>query len=235
MAKALPPFLGDMATATWAVMLFPDDPLKARALAIYAFGLYRHELEALGDPFLDERCRAALDNLGPPTLSPGELETRILGGLAVGEVVKILWASVCTCPELASWKRAIEIVAEEMRGFKSDKTKLTLNLKLFGPVQHLWGAYGVRGRTLNTGLHGAHEMEAFLAEATDLLSELRTWRDRRPNRYRATDRLAVIEFGPWEGWTPPPPASDGRPHTIAKIKLVPKHLDMLRGIKGPST
>ena len=83
MAEALPRFLGDMATATWAVMLFPDDLAKARALAVHAFGLYRRELEALGDPLLNERSRSALDNLGPPVLSSEEIEKRILGGLAV--------------------------------------------------------------------------------------------------------------------------------------------------------
>jgi hypothetical protein len=165
-----------------------------------------------------------LDALGRE-VSNEEIETQKLHGFRAGEVVKILWALICSRPDTASWDSAIWVVEDAWagEGHKSGRSTFRADLSEMRPVLYLWGAFALRDYQLladpNVGYDGLDDLAAFISEAMALRQQLCRWRD---GRNTSDMLLAGDAFGPWIGWQPHEPRP-GWPETgrIYPISLPP--------------
>jgi hypothetical protein len=137
---------GDVCGSLLGAMLFPSDPAKADTYAAQLLTKrplqdYRragHGLSLTQEiTFLDAPGRE---------VSSQEIETQKLHGFRAGEVVKILWALICSRPDIASWDSAIWVVEDAWagEGHKSGRSTFRADLSEMRPVLHLWGALALR-------------------------------------------------------------------------------------------
>jgi hypothetical protein len=169
---------GDVCGSLLGAMLFPCDPAKADTYAAQLLTKgplqdYRragHRLSLTQEiTFLD-----ALDR----GISIQEIETQKLHGTRAGEVVKILWALICSRPEMASWDSAIWVVEDAWagEGHKSGRSTFRADLSEMRPLLHLWGALALRDYQLladpSVGYDGLDDLGAFMSEAMELRQQL---------------------------------------------------------------
>jgi hypothetical protein len=189
-------------------MLFPNDPIKADTFG--AKLLTKGPLQAYrraGFALSLTRDLAFYDAVDRE-LSSSEIEAKELRGQRVGDVVKTLWALICSHPELASWDCAISIVEDESfaGGIQISRATLRACLSEMSAVLHLWGAFALREYQFradpNVGYDGLDDLAAFMTEAMTLLQQLYIWRDGRKRPHKL---LAGEAIGPWIGWQPHEP------------------------------
>ena len=220
----LPVYRGDVGSLL-AAMLFPTDRAKADTFSarLLTEGPLQDYLRA-GYTFSSTRHIAFLDALGREPSSK-EIETQKLHGNRAGEVVKTLWALMCSRPDIASWDFAISVVEDAAAdaGLKTSRATFRAHLSEMRAVLHLWGALALRDYQLladpNVGYDGLDDLAAFMGEAMALRQQLCLWRNRRN---KSDTLLAGDAFGPWLGWQPHEPRS-GWPDTgrLFHISLPP--------------
>jgi len=76
-------------------------------------------------------------------MTEAEVEARRLRGIRVGEVVKALWALICSHPQVASWDSAIFVVENYPEQTRVGRASLRADLSLLRSVSHWWGAYAL--------------------------------------------------------------------------------------------
>jgi hypothetical protein len=186
-------------------MLFPSDPAKADTCSaqLVTKGPLQDYLR-VGHTFSLTREISLLDALGRE-ISSKEIETQKLHGHRAGEVVKALWALICSRPDIASWDSAIW-VAEDVSadaGLKTGRATFRADLSEMRAVLHLWGALALRDYQLladpSVGYDGLDDLTAFMSEAMALRQQMCQWRD---GRNKPDTLLAADAFGPWIGWQP---------------------------------
>jgi hypothetical protein len=221
----LPVYRGDVCGSLLGAMLFPCDPAKADT---YAAQLLRkgplQDYRRAGHRLSLTQEITFLDALGRE-ISSQEIETQKLHGTRAGEVVKILWALICSRPGIASWDFAIWVVEDAWagEGHKSGRSTFRADLSEMRPVLHLWGALALRDYQLladpSVGYDGLDDLTVFMSDAMALRLQLCQWRD---GRNQPDTLLAVDAFGPWIGWQPHEPRP-GWPDTgqIYPISLPP--------------
>jgi hypothetical protein len=201
-------YRGDVCGSLLGAMLFPNDAAKADT--------YSAQLLPKGS--LQDYRRAGhrlsltqeitfLDALGRE-ISSREIETQKLHGNRAGEVVKVLWALICSRPDIASWESAIWVVEDAWAGerHKAGRTTVRADLTEMRAVLHLWGAFALRGYQFladpSVGYDGLDDLAAFMSEAMALRQQLCLWRNGRntPDKLLAGDA-----FGPWSDWQRPEP------------------------------
>ena len=108
----LPVYRGDVCGSLLGAMLFPSDPTKADTCSaqLLTKGPLQDYLRA-GHTFSLTREIGLLDALGRE-ISSKEIETQKLRGHRAGEVVKALWALICSHPDIASWDTAISVAED---------------------------------------------------------------------------------------------------------------------------
>jgi hypothetical protein len=120
--RPLPIFCGDACSSVFGVMLWPDDLSRAERFAAYHLTRGRDGREPRS-PFLaygvaghDEFTGSLASALARGDMSDRDVEARCLRGLRAGEVVKTLWALICSQPAVASWDAAIQVVEDATIG-----------------------------------------------------------------------------------------------------------------------
>src|SRR5262249_21085287 len=232
----LPVYRGDVYGSLLGAMLFPSDPAKADTCA--AKVLTKGPLQAYrqaGYKFSLTQDITFLDALGRE-ISSKEIETQKLHGFRAGEVVKILWALICSRPDIASWDSAIWVVEDAWagEGHRAGRATFRANLSEMRAVLHLWGAFALRDYQLladpSVGYDGLDDLAAFMSEAMALRQQLCRWRD---GRNTSDTLLAGDAFGPWIGWQSREP-QPGWPDTgrIYHVSLAPSVRVPLRRPSG---
>jgi hypothetical protein len=204
----LPVYGGDVCGSLHGAMLFPSDPAKAETCAakLLTKGPLQNYLRA-GYRRSPIKEIAFVDALGRE-ISAKEIESQRLRGNRAGEVVKILWALICSRPELASWDSAIWVVEDAWagEGHKAGRATFRADLSEMRSVLHLWGASALRDYQIladpNVGYDGLDDLAALMSEAMALRQQLCLWRD---GRNTSDTLLAGDAFGPWIGWHPHEP------------------------------
>jgi hypothetical protein len=99
----LPVYRGDVYGSLVGAMLFPSDPPKADTFSaqLLTKGSLQDDRRA-GYRFSTTQEITFLDALGRE-ISSKEIKTQKLHGTRAGEVVKTLWALICSRPDIASW------------------------------------------------------------------------------------------------------------------------------------
>jgi hypothetical protein len=193
----------DLYGSLCAAMLFPNDPAMAESFcaAHLMKGPLQNYLRA-GHALSGAR-QAALFDARDREISSNEIKRQELHGHRAGEVVKSLWALICSHPDVASWEGAIRLVSAQIN---VSRATLRSNLSEMRRVLHLWGAWTLRESEWlddpNVAYDWANDLVAFTTEAMTLLQQLRMWRDGRDQ----PDLLLAGEmFGPWPDWEPHQP------------------------------
>jgi len=229
----LPVHQGDVCGSLLGAMLFPNDRAKAESYAAQL--LTKRPLQdylqagygfAFPIPFLDALGR---------DLSSKEIERQTLHGQRVGEVVKTLWALICSHPDIASWDSAICVVedASVAVGLQTSRATLRAHLAELRAVLHFWGAFALRNYQFivepTVGYNGMDDLRAFVSEAMALLQQLCHWRNSRnmPDKLLAGDVV-----GPWIGWDPHQPQS-GWPDT-GRLYAISLHPGVRVPVRRPS-
>src|SRR5262249_9597692 len=193
----------------------PSDPAKAETCAaqLLTKGPLQDYLRA-GYKFSLKRDITFLDALGREIssreISSNEIETQKLHGNRAGEVVKILWALICSRPAVPSWGSAIWVVEDAWagEGHKAGRSTFRADLSEMRAVLHLWGALALRDYQLladpNIGYDGLDDLAALMSEAMALRQQLCRWRD---GRNKPDKLLGGDTVGRWIGWQP----HEGRP------------------------
>jgi hypothetical protein len=164
-----------------------------------------------------------LFNVRDREVASNEIATQERHGAWVGEVVKTLWALICSQPSIASWERAIREIQNQRACAGGTISRATLRacLSEMRPALHLWGAGALRERRWlddpNVGYDRIDDLSAFMTEAMTLLQQLCIWRD---GRDQPDLLLAGAMFGPWPESHEPRP---GWPRTggIYRISFAP--------------
>jgi hypothetical protein len=142
----LPVYRGDVCGSLLGAMLFPTDPAKADTCSaqLLTKGHLQDYLRAGYRSSLTQEI-ALVDALGRET-SAKEIETQKLHGFRAGEVVKILWALICSRPDIASWDSAISVVEDIWagKGHRAGRTTFRADVSEMRAVLHLWGAFALR-------------------------------------------------------------------------------------------
>jgi hypothetical protein len=220
----LPVYRGDVCGSLLGTMLFPNDPARADTCAAQLLRGPLQEYLRAGYKFSLTQVITFLDALGRE-ISSKEIETQKLHGNRAGEVVKILWALICSRPDVASWDSAIWVVEDTWtgEGRRAGRATFRADLSEMRAVLHLWGALALRDYQLladpNAGYDGLDDLAALMSEAMALRQQLCLWRD---GRNKPDTLLAGDAFGPWTGWQPHEPRP-GWPDTgrIYAISLPP--------------
>jgi hypothetical protein len=204
----VPVYHDDIYGSLRAAMFFPNDRAKAESFcaAHLMKGPVQNCLQA-GHTLSGERL-IALFNARDREISSNEIATQERHGGVAGEVVKSLWALICSHPDIASWERAIRVIQNQRACAGSTINRATLRacLSKMRPVLHLWGALALREHQWldnpNVGYHRLDDLSAFMTEGMTLLHQLCIWRDHR----KQPDLLLAGEmFGPWPDWEPHEP------------------------------
>lgn len=218
----LPVYRGDVCGSLLGAMLFPGDAAKADTYSakLLTKGPLQDYLRA-GHTFSLTRNISHLDALGRE-ISSKKIETQKLHGRRAGEVVKILWALICSRPDIASWESAIWVVEDAWagEGHRAGRTTVRTDLTEMRAVLHLWGALALRDYRFlvdpNVGYDGLDDLAALMSEAMELRQQLCLWRD---GRNTSDTLLAGDAFGPWIGWQRPEPRpgwpDTGRLHAVS--------------------
>jgi hypothetical protein len=203
----LPIFYGVPNLSLRAVMIFPNDLAKAKALVgwklaggpLGAFGARGHFLPAA--EIVDIAADAALFSDYSDEAKQNEWK-----GSAVGSVVTTLWVLIHQETKRASLERAIQR-AEKLgieHGCRTSKSSLRAYLREFSPVLHLWGAWQLRKCRWfvdnAVGYTASIDARFFVAESLLFLRMLREWSERRAF---PEDILSSAKFIGGMNWMPP--------------------------------
>src|SRR5438094_6054203 len=109
----MPVYHGDIYGSLCAAMLFPNDRTKAESFcaAHLMKGPVQNYLQA-GHTLSKERLVALFD-ARDREISSNEIATQEWHGAVAGEVVKTLWALICSHPDIASWEYAIRVIQNQ--------------------------------------------------------------------------------------------------------------------------
>jgi hypothetical protein len=219
--------------ATLGVMFYPaiegDDPPKARAFAAQWLATPLSRYHEAGHRLTYEALARIAADSGE---SLDDLDDRIWGGTATGELFKTLFTLANSSPALASWNNAIRIaeLGATRSKRKGSRTELWSAKRRFLSVAHLWGAYSIRGGEFSErpelGYDGYDDFQSFLTEAEILRQWGQGW---RPPRERSSPFLPPDVWRPPENWRPPT-RQVGWPNTgvIPQLRLPD---DLLAGLR----
>lgn len=203
----IPVLLGETFRSTLAVMLFPDDPSKARTW--HATELSKGTLQAYleaGHSF-DDRLPDFLNAVGGANVGSREPGTRFAGAMLAADVFKVLWAQICQDDEGASWASAIAHVCDSTSAKEAgSQSHIRKQLRRFAPVLHLWLGWQLAE-------HPCREQE-FFDIGYPILFAARAWAAARPTSF-AESYLSVQEYGPW-----PELAKDMHQHGGSRLRLI---------------
>ena len=218
-------------SATLGVMLYPDDPAKARAFAAQFLAKPYREFRAAGHRLSHEAVEQLLIDSGERLR---DLDARWWQGTAAGELLKTLFALYNTRPALASWNNALRIARATAinSSAKGARTELRAALQTFLPVAHLWGAWRIRNGQfhsmhLEIGNDGYADFLSFLSEAEQLREWGQSWQQPRA---KSKPPLPAEVWRVPEGWQPPVPDYDW-PLRAAQLPILTIPEDLLRGLK----
>lgn len=209
--RPLPIYFSEPFHSVFGTMLFPDDAERAERFVarLLAQGPVRNLECGLGD--LDRSDRhSIMEAAAAADPTDQKIKDRRTQGQGVGEIVKVLWADVCSNPDQAGWKGAISFVEAEMGTVRGSHASFREHLKIFAPVVHLWGAWSIRDGfdvPANNGPDDGRaidELWRFVSEAELLRLALQEWLSTRPPHIQRQDRtLSVTPFSigerPWSG------------------------------------
>lgn len=210
--RPLPIYFAEPFHSVFGTMLFPDDAGKAERFVarLLAQGPVRRLECSLGD--LERTARhSIMEAAAAADPTDQNIEERRTQGQGVGEIVKVLWADICSDSNRAGWNGAISFVEAEMGTVTGSRALFRKHLKTFAPVVHLWGAWSIReGRFTMPASYDADDgtviddLWRFASEAELLRLELQKWLNSRPAHIQRQDRtLSVIPFSigerPWTG------------------------------------
>jgi hypothetical protein len=210
-----------------------DDPPKARAFAAQWLPIPLRSYHEAGHRLPYEAlARIAEDSSASLT----DLDERIWGGTATGELVKILFALARSDPRRASWSNAVKVfcIAKD-RSAKGSRTDLLEAKQRFSSVAHLWGAWSIReGRfepRPDLGYDGYDDFQSFLAEAERIRHWGQTW---QPPRANSSPLFPADIWRPPETWRPPK-REPNWPDTgrVADLRLPDHLLSQLRPAGRP--
>lgn len=221
--------------ATLGVMLYPgideESQKKARAFAAQFLAEPLRQFHAAGGVLAYEDLARIASDSGVPL---DDLQDRWRDGTATGEIFKGLFALANTDPSLASWGNATKLVGKivtnhEMSGSRSS---LYTSRSLCISVAHLWGAWCIRGRRIDSdpavGYEAWHDLQYFLAESEILRRWGQSWRSPRP---RSEPPLPVDVWRMPQGWAPPEHRA-GWPLT-GRVPVVTMPADQLIHLQKP--
>jgi hypothetical protein len=188
-------------------MLYPatgeSDPPKARAFAAQWLAEPLSRYHAAGH-------RLTYDALARITADSGEslsdLDERIWGGTATGELFKVLFALFNTDIALTSWNKAARIAElTATRGEASGSRSAQWNARRrFLSVAHLWAAWSIREGRFEAhpelGYDAYDDFQSFLTEAEILRKWGQTW---QPPREGSKPLLPPDVWHVPENWEPP--------------------------------
>jgi len=193
--------------ATLGVMLYPGtdegDVPKARAFAAQWLAEPLRRLDEADHRLTYEALLRIATDAGS---SLTDLDERIWGGTATGELFKTLFALARTNPALASWNKAVKVAELTATRCKSggSRTAYWEARHRFLSVAHLWGAWAIRDYQFLTdpevGYDGYAAFQSFLTEAEILRLWGQTW---RPPRAKSRPPLPPDVWRVPEGWEPP--------------------------------
>jgi hypothetical protein len=223
---ALPTFHDEPMASLRAVMIFPNDLIKAANYAAWCLARGSEgrvaDVHAIG---IDRFHKIAL---GAAAHSRLEADQNAFSGGCVGVVVITLLALMTDNPALASWNRAVKVAAanaSHARGRSQTPVSaaaLRSRLAEFAPVLHLWGAWSARGSRWradpSVGYSHYDDYQRLLCEGEAILETLRKWNGQK-NRNSQSKYLLADFFQVPPDWIPPRPQA-GWPRTGAVPKLV---------------
>jgi hypothetical protein len=193
--------------ATLGVMLYPatdeHDPPKARAFAAQWLAKPLSRYHAAGHRLdYEHLARIAADS----DESLSDLDERIWGGTATGELFKVLFALSHTDATLTSWNNAAriaELTAARVNASGSRSAQWKAR-RQFLSVAHLWAAWSIREGRFEArpelGYHAHDDFQSFLTEAEILRRWGQTW---RPPRKGSKPLLPPDVWQVPENWQPP--------------------------------
>jgi hypothetical protein len=247
----IPVFNDELATSVRSIIVFPNDLAKAEAYASWMLlrGTSHLNRSSPVKEFLKEGYQ--IDPLAVADLSQRAAEhaesykdaiRASHDGTVVGEIIKTLWALICTDPHTASMNIAMPTVENyaAANGLKTGVSTMHAYLGEFRKVLHLLGAWSIRGRRFTTdtavGYDGINDLYSFLAESEKLLRELKNWATTSGSHHQ---HLSGDDFYrvPSDWW--PPERQTGWPKTggIPDIKvhagIVPAHRKRGRPRRNP--
>ncbi len=178
-----------------------------------------------------------------PGVDPREYDLHWDRGVAVGETVKVLFGLILNHPEYASWNNATRKVSEfRMKANESADAKqqekapasrkylMEARAKLAG-VEHLWGAYALRGYQLQSkpdiGYTIETDLHYFLLEAEKLRHTLAS---RIPDRAKAKPFLSTGGWRVPPEWEPPKQKPDW-PEAAGEINHFSLDEELICGLK----
>jgi hypothetical protein len=179
------PVYGDIYGSLRGAMLFPNDPAKAESFcAVHLMkGPLQNYLRA--GHILSVARQIELFNVRDREIASNEIATQERHGAWAGEVIKSLWALICSRPDIASWECAIRVIQNHWgrAGITISRATLRTCLREMRPALHLWGAWALREHQWldnpNVGYDRIDDLSAFMTEAMTLLQQLCIWRDGR--------------------------------------------------------
>jgi hypothetical protein len=230
--------------ATLGVMLYPgsndDDPPKARAFTARLVAESVKRATEAGCVVPRDILLCVVKDVG--WVLP-DLDNRLWGGTATGELFKTLFALANTNTTLASWNNAIKVfelvAARESLArphkAKGSHTELSNAKRRFLSVAHLWAAWCIREGRFSArpeaGCDGYDDFQSFLIEAEILRGWGQTW---RPPRAKSLPFLPTEVWRVSEAW-PLPPRPAGWPDrgAIPVLTLAEKLMAALKPAGRP--
>jgi hypothetical protein len=217
-------------SATLGVMLYPDDPAKARAFAAQFLAKPYREFRAAGHRLSHEAVEQLLIDSGERLR---DLGARWWQGTTAGELLKTLFALYNTRPALASLNNAVRISSAVARrsGAKCSRTEILAAWRRYLRVAHLWAALCIRERKFSTdvqsGYDGSADFQSFLAEAETIRNWGQNWRQPRA---KSKPPLPAEVWRVPDGWQPPIPRHNW-PRSVGQVPVLTIPDDLLCGLQ----
>jgi hypothetical protein len=165
----IPLFNGEAASSVRGVMLFPDDPDKARAWSSrhIANGPIETYLET-GHRLSQAATVALMKSAGADLLEAESLQSET-EGKAVGKIVGHLIREI-DGGKRASWNKSIKYAGPQV-----SRASVANYRSHMRRVQHLWGAYYLADCQWFSHGEGTERVYQFLYESELILSKLEKW------------------------------------------------------------
>jgi hypothetical protein len=194
--KPIPVFYNDIPRSVRATMLFPVDEEKARTVVGWALA---REKPCDGHQRTVEELVAIAQDAAAFVFLKEQVRQGEEDGVAVGEVIKVLFAMVGTSRDraVASIDSAIAVVENEVvfRGSKVSRSWLRSRLKGLQPVLHLWGAWSLAERRWPANRTAA---DKFIQDAESLRLTLKAWNSSRSGSGKYLSGSFVSPYLDWQ-------------------------------------